>query len=64
MVLHVGSGTMYEQIDFLWVHWYGFDMKSQSGFKAQRLHQVGFLNSNDNTASSAFTLTIFGGVTQ
>ena len=54
MVLHVGSGTTYEQIDFLWVRWYGFDMKSRSGFKARRLHQVGFLNSNDDTGAFGF----------
>ena len=56
MVLKVGSGTVYEQIDFLWVRWYGLDIHSRSGFKARRLHQVGFLNSNDDT--SAFGLLI------
>ena len=35
-VLQVGRGTAYEQFDFLWVRWYGLDMRSQSGFKARR----------------------------
>jgi hypothetical protein len=53
-VLQVGNGTAYKQIDFLWVRWYGLDMHSQSGFKARRLHQVGFLDSNDDTSAFGF----------
>ena len=26
MVQQVGSGTSYKNMDFLWVHWYGFDV--------------------------------------
>jgi hypothetical protein len=54
MVLRVGSGTTYQQIDFLWVRWYGLDMRARSGFKARRLHQVGFLDSNDDTNAFGF----------
>lgn len=46
-VQQVGSSTSYENMDFLWVRWYGFDVQARSGFKACRLHQVGFLDSND-----------------
>ncbi|KAK0215255.1 hypothetical protein EDD85DRAFT_751250, partial [Armillaria nabsnona] len=37
-------------IDFLWVHWYGFDTKHRSGFKAKRPHWVGFVDSEDPEA--------------
>ena len=54
MVSQVGSGTAYKQIDFLWVRWYGFDMHARSGFKARRLHQVGFLDSNVGAGAFGF----------
>jgi hypothetical protein len=54
MVSQVGSGTTYEQMDFLWVRWYGLDMSSRSGFKAWRLYQVGFLDSNDDMGAFGF----------
>ncbi|PBL04026.1 hypothetical protein ARMGADRAFT_874976, partial [Armillaria gallica] len=38
------------QIDFLWVHWYGFDGKHKSGFKAKRPHWVGFVDGSDQEA--------------
>jgi hypothetical protein len=53
-VFQVGSGSAYKQMDFLWVRWYGLDMHSRSGFKARRLYQVGFLNSNDDTGAFGF----------
>ena len=34
IVSRVGSGSAYKQMDFLWVHWYGLDMGTRSGFKA------------------------------
>ena len=33
IVSRVGSGSAYKQMDFLWVHWYGLDMGTCSGFK-------------------------------
>lgn len=54
MVSRVGSGTPYHQIDFLWVRWYGLDMHARSGFKARRLYQVGFLDSNDDLNAFGF----------
>jgi hypothetical protein len=44
MVRRIGSSPTYQQMDFLWVRWYGLDMHARSGFKARRLHQVGFLD--------------------
>ena len=54
IVSKVGSGTGYEKIEFLWVRWYGLDMRTRSGFKARRLHQVGFLNSHDDPDTFGF----------
>jgi hypothetical protein len=54
MVSKVGSKTAYKQIDFLWVRWYGLDMHARSGFKARRLHQVGFLDSNVDAGAFGF----------
>jgi hypothetical protein len=34
-------------IDFLWVRWYGRDLTHNSGWKAKRLHRLGFINSQD-----------------
>jgi hypothetical protein len=48
MVRRVGIGGTtgtFEQMDFLWVRWYGYDTHARSGFKARRLHQIGFLDS-------------------
>jgi hypothetical protein len=47
------TGT-YEQMDFLWVRWYGFDMHAHSGFKACRLHQIGFLDSHKDKEAFGF----------
>lgn len=43
----LGSTSAYEHMDFLWVRWYGLDVRVRSGFKAHRLHQIGFLDGND-----------------
>lgn len=32
---------------FLWVRWYGRDIKHSSGWKAKRLPRIGFVNSDD-----------------
>ena len=45
--VRLGSSTSHEHMDFLWVRWYGLDVRAQSGFKARQLHQVRFLDSND-----------------
>jgi tryptophan 2,3-dioxygenase len=47
LVQHVGSSSTYEHMDFLWVRWYGLDVRVRSGFKARQLHQIGFLDGND-----------------
>jgi hypothetical protein len=31
----VGGTTTFEQMDFLWVRWYGYDTHARSGFKAR-----------------------------
>lgn len=54
MVQWVGGNTTYEHMDFLWVHWYGIDMRARSGFKARRLHQIGFLDSNNDLGVFGF----------
>jgi hypothetical protein len=45
------------RMDFLWVRWYGTDIDQayDSGFKARRLHRVGFVeDTNDPESSPAF----------
>jgi hypothetical protein len=45
-VLHTGAASKTSEVqrmDFLWVRWFGRDMQYRSGFKAKRLHRVGFL---------------------
>lgn len=54
MVSRVGSSSTYERMDFLWVRWYGLDTAVRSGFKARRLHQIGFLDSNEDTGAFGF----------
>ena len=53
MVSRVGGST-YERMDFLWVRWYGLDTAARSGFKARQLHQIGFLDSNEDTGAFGF----------
>ena len=36
-----------QQMDFLWVRWFGRDLSHKSGFKATRLHRLGFLPNNE-----------------
>jgi LSD1 subclass zinc finger protein len=54
MVCRVGGAMTFEQTDFLWVRWYSFNTHACSGFKAQRLHQIGFLNSHEDTGAFGF----------
>ena len=47
-VIHRGSGSMEpRQIDFLWVRWFGRDMAHRAGWRAKRLHRIGFIPHND-----------------
>lgn len=54
MVCRVGGATAFEQMDFLWVRWYGYDTHARSGFKARRLHQIGFLDSHEDKGAFGF----------
>jgi hypothetical protein len=54
MVRRVGGTGSFEQMDFLWVRWYGFDTHARSGFKARRLHQIGFLDSHEDKGAFGF----------
>ena len=45
-VLHTGPAsktTEIQQIDFLWVRWFGHNMQHKSGFKLKCLHHIRFL---------------------
>ena len=53
MVRHLGSES-YEKMDFLWVRWYGRDARARSGFKARRLHRIGFLDSHKDKGAFGF----------
>lgn len=44
------------QIDFLWIQWYGIDSQYRSGFKAKRLHRVGFLDAEEDDAFGFISL--------
>jgi hypothetical protein len=35
------------QVDFAWVRWFGRDLSHRSGWKAKRLHRLGFIPSED-----------------
>lgn len=40
------NGGASQQMDFLWVRWFGFDLEHHWGWKAKRLPQIGFLDSD------------------
>lgn len=49
-VCHTGPDSVSHQpqhMEFLWVRWYGRDMESRAGWKAKRLHRVGFVPSDE-----------------
>lgn len=54
MVRQMGTSNIFKRMDFLWVRWYGFDTKVQSGFKARRLCQIGFLDSTKDAYAFGF----------
>jgi hypothetical protein len=45
--------TAPERVNFLWVRWFGRDLSNSTGWKAKRLHRLGFIP-NDGTDSGAF----------
>jgi hypothetical protein len=52
-VRHVGSRSKSRQtqrMEFLWVRWFGRDLDHRAGWKARRLHRVGFLGSSERDA--------------
>ncbi|KAI9462002.1 hypothetical protein BJY52DRAFT_1116777, partial [Lactarius psammicola] len=59
---NLSDGT---HMDFLWVRWYGSDIDQtyHSGFRARRLHRVGFVqDTNDPESSPAFSFVDPGNV--
>ncbi|KAG2742925.1 hypothetical protein P692DRAFT_20811012 [Suillus brevipes Sb2] len=44
-----GNPSTYDpvQVDFAWVRWFGRDLGHRAGWKAKRLHRVGFIPSED-----------------
>ncbi|KAG6852163.1 hypothetical protein C0991_002527 [Blastosporella zonata] len=53
MVQHIGPDSIFQDpqhIELLWVQWYGRDPESQGGWKSQRLHQIGFVEGEDDAA--------------
>lgn len=52
-VRHVGLASKSEEpqkMEFLWVRWFGRDMQHRGGWKSQRLHRVGFVDSDNPEA--------------
>jgi len=52
-VYHIGEKLMMDEpykMDFLWVCWFGLDESHRGGWKARRLHQIGFFNSEEERA--------------
>ncbi|KAF7422998.1 hypothetical protein PC9H_011162 [Pleurotus ostreatus] len=39
-----------QQVDFLWVRWFGRDLEYQAGFSKRRLHRIGFVALDDDAA--------------
>jgi hypothetical protein len=52
-IRHIGpqsKSTEIQRVDFLWVRWFGRDPKSEGGWAKKRLHRIGFLDSDDDSA--------------
>jgi hypothetical protein len=50
-VVHLGPASkspMSQHMEFLWVRWFGRDLSWRSGFKAKRLHRIGFVPGDDS----------------
>jgi hypothetical protein len=55
-VVHLGPASKSlgpQHMEFLWVRWFGRDLSWRSGFKAKRLHRIGFVPW-DNSDTEAF----------
>jgi len=44
------SPTKIQRMDVLWLRWFGRNLELKSGWATKRLHQVGFLNSDNPDA--------------
>lgn len=52
-IRHTGTASITfdaQQVNFLWVRWYRRDLSYHSGFRAKRLHRLGFIDSTDDGA--------------
>jgi hypothetical protein len=52
-VLHMGPNSHTSEpqhIEFLWVRWFGLDQEQPSGWRAKRLHRVGFVDGENEAA--------------
>lgn len=48
-IIHYGprsTSPEKQQIDVLWVRWFGGDVSFNAGWKAKRLHRIGFLDAS------------------
>jgi len=53
MVQHSGPDSRSlepQQMEFLWVRWYGWALEHHGGWKAKHLHQIGFVDSSNPAA--------------
>ncbi|KAF8148263.1 hypothetical protein B0H34DRAFT_668897, partial [Crassisporium funariophilum] len=52
-IIHTGPHSISpnkQRVDFLWIRWFGRDLTYAAGWKAQRLHRVGFLDAEQSGA--------------
>jgi hypothetical protein len=50
MVVHksfLSNSQEPKKMEFLFVRWFGHDMDDRGGWKSKKLHQIGFIDSND-----------------
>jgi hypothetical protein len=53
MVLYNGTGlqlSKLQHMEFLFVRWFTIDQRYRGGWKSKRLHQIRFVNGDDDTA--------------
>lgn len=53
VVQYYGAGTYPtepQRFEFLFVRWFGRDLTYRAGWKARRLHRIGFVDADDDTA--------------
>jgi len=54
-IYHIGEKSKTDEpyrMDFLWVCWFGLNGSHRGGWKARRLHQIGFFDSEEERAFS------------